>query len=66
MSEGVRAPARNQARSAPGKRLPAPAGWRFGCRIHTDHVKDDLATIKRIGIGRNRHPTGRRLPGLAP
>ena len=40
-------PARNQARSAPGERLPVRAGWRFGEVGAEGSARSDVARIKR-------------------
>jgi len=58
-------PARNQARSVPGERLPVPSGWRFGkVRAH-EWAGQHLAGIKYAAMPMQRHTTGRRAPSVA-
>ena len=61
----VRHPARNQARSAPGERLPVPSGWRFGDVGAEVRARSDVASIKCFARRLMRHPTGRRAPSVA-
>jgi len=58
-----RHPART-APKAPGERLPVRAGWRFGQARAPLMGRMYMAGIKHAVPPVQRHPTGRRSPGL--